>query len=129
MTEIARLLKKLNDYCLYPVAFDMGPPPIINGRLVESDDVASRIMISIRKPSGWAILDGDRCLNNEGSWEYEPLPSARTDEFILRTRFPTLEMALSHYLNWKEEVEQWARRQRRQNGADVVLNIPEGIFG
>lgn len=31
--------------------------------------------------------------SKSGKWEYEPLPSSRSDAFILRTRFPTAEVA------------------------------------
>lgn len=44
-------------------------------------------------PDRWAVVDGRAVLNTDGEWEYEPLPSNRTDEFLLRTRF-SLEEAL-----------------------------------
>ncbi len=44
----------------------------------------------------WAILDPHgNCYNkDEKDWEYEPLPSNRTDEFLKRCRF-TLKEALA----------------------------------
>jgi hypothetical protein len=36
----------------------------------------------------WAISDGGHVLNRKGRWEYEPLPSSRTEAFRRRTRFP-----------------------------------------
>lgn len=38
------------------------------------------------------------CLNREGEWEYEPLPSNRDDEFYARCRFASLEDAVE-FLN------------------------------
>jgi hypothetical protein len=36
----------------------------------------------------YAVTDGfRRVLDRDGDWVYEPLPSARTDEFRARTRF------------------------------------------
>lgn len=35
----------------------------------------------------WAIRYLGRCLGRDGTWEYEPLPSNRTDEFKARTRW------------------------------------------
>ena len=36
---------------------------------------------------GWAIIQRGTCLNKEGKWEFEPMPSSRTEEFFERTRF------------------------------------------
>jgi hypothetical protein len=36
----------------------------------------------------WAIRCMQRCLNQDGFWEWEPLPSSRDDEFKARTRYP-----------------------------------------
>lgn len=35
----------------------------------------------------WAILLDGEVLNKDGTWEYEPSPSNRDDDFIARTRF------------------------------------------
>lgn len=35
------------------------------------------------------------CLNKDGEWEFEPLPSNRSDEFFLRCRYETFEAASS----------------------------------
>lgn len=36
----------------------------------------------------WAIKRGEsRALNSDGEWEFEPLPSSRSDEYLARTRF------------------------------------------
>ena len=44
------------------------------------------------------------CLTIEKSWEREPLPSNRTDEFIYRTRF-TQEKAITTLLEWQIQNE------------------------
>ena len=46
-------------------------------------------------PDRWAIRRGACCLNHDGNWEYEPLPSSRTDEFFARCRFATADEALA----------------------------------
>ena len=40
-------------------------------------------------PTGdrYAVKHLSRCLNRDGKWEMEPIPSERSDEFIERTRF------------------------------------------
>lgn len=38
--------------------------------------------------STWAVVHYGSVLNRDGGWEYEPMPSYRTEEFIQRTRFP-----------------------------------------
>lgn len=44
------------------------------------------IRVSTRGDDRWAITDGGSVWNGE-KFEYEPLPSNRTDEFKARTRF------------------------------------------
>ncbi len=41
----------------------------------------------------WAVVQGGACLNKEGQWEYEPLPSSRDEAFFDRCRY-TLDQAL-----------------------------------
>ena len=42
------------------------------------------------EPVKWAIREGGLCLNKQGEWEYEPLPSSPEDDFLERTRFESL---------------------------------------
>jgi hypothetical protein len=35
-----------------------------------------------------------RCLNKSGNWEMEPMPSSRSDAFLKRCRFSTLDEAM-----------------------------------
>lgn len=37
----------------------------------------------------WVVRYEGNCLNKEGQWEYEPLPSSRDTEFLARTRYDT----------------------------------------
>jgi hypothetical protein len=41
----------------------------------------------------WAVRCKGHCLNKKGVWEYEPLPSNRTEAFLKRCRFDTAEQA------------------------------------
>lgn len=43
----------------------------------------------------WAIRRNGSCFNNEGEWEYEPMPSSRDDDFMLRCRYDSAELAYS----------------------------------
>jgi hypothetical protein len=43
----------------------------------------------------WAVRCMGRCLNRDGRWEHEPLPSSRTDAFKARTRFSCDEAKLA----------------------------------
>lgn len=38
-------------------------------------------------PDSWAVMHHAYCLSKGGKWDYEPLPSSRTDAFIKRHRF------------------------------------------
>lgn len=42
----------------------------------------------------WAICDGSMCMDKDGNWGYEPMPSARTKDFLQKYRFPSPKDAL-----------------------------------
>ena len=50
------------------------------------DDQVHIVLVNDDKEQ-WAIRRNGFVFNRNGKWEYEPMPSARTDEFIERTRF------------------------------------------
>ena len=54
-----------------------------------------RWLVESRGKSGWAITKGAVCLNKSGEWEYEPMPSHRTDAFIKHTRWATPQEAFA----------------------------------
>ncbi len=43
----------------------------------------------------WAVVRNEYCLTKSGAWEYEPLPSSRTADFIAATRFDTIDEAFA----------------------------------
>lgn len=45
------------------------------------------LRVEWRGAGTWAVVDAGHCLNKDGRWEYEPLPSARSDGFVQRCRF------------------------------------------
>ena len=47
--------------------------------------------------SRWAVVNRSCVLNKEGEWEWEPIPSSRTDEYLARTRFDTPSDALAAF--------------------------------
>lgn len=51
-----------------------------------------RLSIEARGEGLWAVLeDGSFCLNRDGEFEYEPMPSSRDDAFLKRCRFTLCE--------------------------------------
>jgi hypothetical protein len=54
----------------------------------------AELKVERRGEDAWAIIDSNYALNRNGEWEYEPLPSSRDDEFILRTRWPSAREAI-----------------------------------
>ncbi len=46
------------------------------------------LYVESRGITGWVVSDGSAVRNTLGEWEYEPRPSSRTEDFILRTRRP-----------------------------------------
>ena len=53
------------------------------------------LKIECRGDDAWAITDSHYVLNRDGDWEYEPLPSSRSDEFKARTRWPSAREAIA----------------------------------
>ena len=45
----------------------------------------------------WAVRRGGSVLSHDFAWEFEPMPSDRTDDFYRRCRFATLEEAVVSY--------------------------------
>ena len=56
---------------------------------IETDDPElKRMTIQQRGENAWAVVD--ECgfvLAKNGQWDYEPMPSSRTEKFIRNTRF------------------------------------------
>ena len=92
--------------------FDLGRDPNMN---LPGED-SHRIFLSARSHQTgkkrkrtvqkWVITDdAGYLLNKQGKWEYEPLPTWRTEAFKVRTRFKTIESALKLFEKWKTKAE------------------------
>jgi hypothetical protein len=46
-----------------------------------------RVTVAYRGADRWAVLHHGFCLNREGDWDYESIPSERTDEWLAEHRF------------------------------------------
>src|SRR5574337_49177 len=46
----------------------------------------------------WAVRRGGACMNIDGEFEYEPMPSSRDNAFLARCRFDSAESA---YAAWE----------------------------
>jgi hypothetical protein len=51
------------------------------------------IYVEDRGKGKWAVTYGGMCLGRNGEWDYEPMPSSRTDEWIAANRFDSPEEA------------------------------------
>jgi hypothetical protein len=60
----------------------------------------------------WAVRWQGRCLSRRGEWEYEPIPSSRSDGWLARHRFDHLESALRAARVAAPEVEINGRRAK-----------------
>lgn len=52
-------------------------------------------------PPLWAIRESGACLNKQGEWELEPMPSSRTKAFFKRCRWKSAEAALAFWVKSK----------------------------
>ena len=94
--------------------FDAGPPVGLNGWLycdpdgnllkeLPSDYNQYNYTIEKRNESAWAICDCRRCLNTEtDDFEYESSPSNRTEDYISKTRFKSIEAAFEFLDGWRK---------------------------
>lgn len=120
--------------------FDMGPMPILNGRAFWWEKYPAegrRYRMSVRKmgnpdpdgPDRWAIFgDSDRsCLAKTGRFEYQSLPSSRTDAFYQRCRYDSLEEAITYCQKWMDAVLAWAKKKidKAEDKDKVIINWDE----
>ena len=67
------------------------------------DDEKVREIHIVACKYGYAVRNSyGYCLNKQGSFEYEPSPSNRTDAFLERCRFAEIYDAMEAYDKWKE---------------------------
>src|SRR3954468_7352387 len=72
----------------------------------------------------WAITDiGNYCLNQNGEWEYEAMPSSRTEAFIKRCRFPLAEALRRAAPLAAQQADEDARLRE---AAKRMSHLPEG---
>jgi hypothetical protein len=65
----------------------------------------SRVSIEARSDDTWVVAAGIFCLNSYLEFEYESMPSNRTEDYIARTRMATAGLALARL----ETYAQWCR--------------------
>lgn len=66
----------------------------------DGDDDLYKLTVEYRGDGRWAILDGSLCLSTDLEWDFEPMPSSRTDEWLLKHRFEAQEaigLAMDQY--------------------------------
>jgi hypothetical protein len=70
------------------------------------------ISVVKRDKNKWAISDGSHVFNLNLEWEYEPLPSNRTYEFIKRTRFSLKKAMQLAELAFKDKKAWYKKREK-----------------
>jgi hypothetical protein len=51
----------------------------------------------------WAVRCGSSCLNKQGQWEYEPMPSSRDNQFFERCRYSSPYLALDALIEKRKQ--------------------------
>jgi hypothetical protein len=69
-----------------------------------ADDITVQRARQISGPPLWAVRYRGQVLNQQGEWEWEPMPSSRTDEFLARCRFISAELAIAAAWAAKEKL-------------------------
>jgi len=71
--------QRVNAYTVYPTGYD---------EATFIDKYLWAIQVENTGKGTWAVRRSvKRCLNRDGEWEYESIPSERTEEFFARCRF------------------------------------------
>jgi hypothetical protein len=72
------------------------------------------VTVEYRGDGRWAVCSGRSCLNTDGDFEYEAMPSNRTDDFFVRCRFSFDEAVrlAQGKLGWRQRVYDEARREQ-----------------
>lgn len=84
-----------------PVREPLTDGPVISGYAIPVSEkrFADEILIQrSRQIEGhplWAVRLNGNCLNKQGQWEWEPMPSSRDDEFLAWCRFDSAESAIA----------------------------------
>ncbi len=58
-------------------------------------DITIETAVQIDGPDLFAVRYAGRCLNKFGEWEMEPMPSSRSEDFLERCRFASIEDAIN----------------------------------
>jgi hypothetical protein len=77
-------------------------------------DGQDHIKVEWRGDDRWAVIEAGMCLTRSGTWEYEPMPSRRTEAFLKRCRFSlddALRAAAKAIESNKRQKEELAARQ------------------
>lgn len=67
-------------------------------------------------PDQWAVTRRGECLNKNGEWEYEPMPSSRDQAFFDRCRFASAQEAHRAYRKLKTEAKEPVTRSSAPSG-------------
>ena len=92
-----------------PIAYDLGPAPIIDKGQPEEganiSDHACNWRVSLRRGAhGWMIFDAGLCLNKSGEWvHFMPEELYTIDEWIEQHRWQDPEEAIAFYKAWLVE--------------------------
>lgn len=67
------------------------------------DRISKEIRVVYRGKGKWAVVQDELCMSVDGEWLYEPIPSSRTNEWLVRHRFNSAELAYDAYLKFHGE--------------------------
>lgn len=121
-------MRKIPDAELLSLAceFDMGPEPIVSHRYqwwLQFPKEANRHHVYVKNmgnpddgPDRWGIFnDGNSCLNKDGEWQYQGLPSGREDNFYEFCRYSSVHEAIRYYRRWKRALEKWIKDELKKD--------------
>ena len=79
---------------------DITDPLLFPLEALEADDVVT-LCLANREPEAWKICYGKKTLDREGNWNFEPMPSERSDGYLETNRFSSAVNAVTFYESWK----------------------------
>ena len=77
----------------YGIAYDNGRLVTIEARMWDEQE-------SKPKPTNWAVCKDSTVMSKTGNFDYEPLPSNRTDAFLRKHRFNSAQEAAECWVKY-----------------------------
>lgn len=119
----------------------VGYDPLVNGRLFNPETAQgfdkNRCQVRVKNMGNpdpnqharWGIFGfgglDSYCLNKQGEWEYQSLPSSRDEDFYERCRYKNAKEAIRYYRRWYKHIIKQIQKKIKENPDKVLFNLED----